>query len=88
MTARARRSRKPKVPIYEFRCSACDHEFEALCRMGSGGRGAACPRCGKRRLRRLPSRFSARSGDGAGSAAAAAGSGCASCSSRNCSTCR
>lgn len=77
------------MPIYEFRCAGCKHEFEALCRVGSNGKGIACPKCSGKRLNRLMSTFAARSG-GRASAGVAGGaaSGCASCSSRNCSTCR
>jgi putative FmdB family regulatory protein len=37
------------VPIYEYRCSSCANEFEALVR---GGRAPACPACGKVELER------------------------------------
>jgi putative FmdB family regulatory protein len=30
------------MPIYEYRCEPCDHEFEALIR---GGEVAHCPKC-------------------------------------------
>lgn len=31
------------MPIYEYRCSACDHAFERLVRMGAV---PSCPNCG------------------------------------------
>jgi putative FmdB family regulatory protein len=75
------------VPIYEFKCAKCRHQFEALCRIGSNGRGLACPRCSSKRLQRLMSTFAARSGGRPGGAAAASAGGCAGCSSRSCNTC-
>lgn len=32
------------MPIYEYRCTPCDHTFETLIR--SSGDVARCPRCG------------------------------------------
>lgn len=31
------------MPIYEYRCAACDDSFEALLKVGS--KAPACPRC-------------------------------------------
>ncbi|UCH34030.1 MAG: zinc ribbon domain-containing protein [Armatimonadota bacterium] len=76
------------MPIYEFRCAKCGHEFEALCRIGSNGRGVACPQCSGKRLKRLMSAFAARSGGRTAGAATASSSSCAGCSGRSCSTCR
>jgi putative FmdB family regulatory protein len=42
------------MPIYEYRCSACSHEFEALVRTGDT---PACPQCASRALERLLSQF-------------------------------
>jgi putative FmdB family regulatory protein len=42
------------MPIYEYRCTACAHEFEALVRTGDT---AACPKCASATLERLLSRF-------------------------------
>jgi putative FmdB family regulatory protein len=44
------------MPIYEFRCDACDSEFEQILPIGHRG-GKRCPACG-RRARRLISRSS------------------------------
>ncbi|RLB55143.1 MAG: hypothetical protein DRI34_11040 [Deltaproteobacteria bacterium] len=41
------------MPLYDFHCRNCDHEFEALWQRGQ--RAPACPECGRRRTRRLPS---------------------------------
>jgi putative FmdB family regulatory protein len=42
------------MPLYEYRCRACSHEFEVLV-----GRGTtpACPKCGAEDLDRLLSSF-------------------------------
>jgi putative FmdB family regulatory protein len=37
------------MPIYEFTCSACDHEFEVLVR---GTEQPECPKCGDEKLNR------------------------------------
>jgi len=42
------------VPLFDFRCRACDHEFEALVRAGDT---PLCPSCGNRDLERLLSAF-------------------------------
>ena len=38
------------MPIYEYRCSGCGHEFEQLIRTGDV---AACPSCKSQTLERL-----------------------------------
>jgi putative FmdB family regulatory protein len=42
------------MPIYEYRCRACAHEFEALVRSGDT---PGCPRCAATDLERLLSLF-------------------------------
>ena len=42
------------MPIYEYRCRACAHEFEALVRTGDS---PACPSCSATDLERLLSLF-------------------------------
>ena len=39
--------RNPAVPIYEYTCNGCSHEFELLIR---GSEKPKCPECGKGRL--------------------------------------
>jgi putative FmdB family regulatory protein len=43
------------MPLYEYACRACGHDFEALVR-GEGR--PLCPRCASEDLDRLVSRFS------------------------------
>ena len=42
------------MPIYEYRCRACSHPFEALVRVGDA---PACPSCATSDLERLVSLF-------------------------------
>ncbi len=37
------------MPIYEYSCDSCGHEFEELVR---GDEQPACPKCGKKKLQR------------------------------------
>jgi putative FmdB family regulatory protein len=43
------------MPIYEFRCEACDHPFEKLVR--AFREKVSCPECGSRDVERLLSTF-------------------------------
>ena len=45
------------MPIYEYRCTACGHEFETLVR-NSSDNPTACPKCEQPRLKKLFSTFS------------------------------
>ncbi len=40
------------MPTYEYRCNACDHEFELFQSMSAGVK-KKCPECGKLALERL-----------------------------------
>ena len=42
------------MPLYDFRCRACDHEFETLVRTGDN---PSCPECRSTDLERLLSTF-------------------------------
>lgn len=42
------------MPLFDYRCEACDHRFEALVQNGNA---AACPKCEGGRLERLISPF-------------------------------
>jgi putative FmdB family regulatory protein len=50
------------VPIYEYSCPACDHEFEVLIRSTER---AKCPTCGSVKIERLLSVPAAHSGNSA-----------------------
>lgn len=71
------------MPIYEYRCRACDKEFETIV-FGSDD-DVTCPECKGGDVERLMSACGFKSG---GSFTPSTGaSGCASCSSTNCSGC-
>jgi len=59
------------VPLYEYRCEACEGRFEVLQRVGAGPDGVACPACGARRVTRQFSTFAAATGTGAAGASCA-----------------
>ena len=44
------------MPIYEYRCTACDQRFEELV-SASAKTGPPCPACGAKRVDRLYSMF-------------------------------
>ncbi len=50
------------MPLYEYRCAACDGRFEFLQPLGGDAQGLACPSCGGRELRRELSTFAAHGG--------------------------
>lgn len=68
------------MPIYEFKCQDCDHEFEKLV---LGRADCTCPECQSANLTRLMSSCSFKS-EGGGSSA---GSSCAGCTASSCASC-
>ena len=64
------------MPIYEYKCNKCSHEYEALV-MGSAD-AVECPKCGSKKKERLMSCFSStgKGLDSLAGAAAASSSGC------------
>ena len=40
------------VPIYEYKCSACEAAFEQLVRSQRDEKKVVCPKCGDRRIER------------------------------------
>ncbi len=48
------------MPIFEYKCQACDADFEELVLSEAAAKQVACPRCGGRRVERRPSVFAAR----------------------------
>ena len=49
------------MPVYEYACPSCGHEFELLARSLSERDATRCPKCATKAQRRL-SVFAARSG--------------------------
>ncbi len=59
------------MPIYEYRCQSCEHEFEILQALGADAAELDCPGCGERRLARQHSTFAASAASSAASTACA-----------------
>ena len=64
------------MPIYEFKCKNCGHEFEIITRASASKEDVTCPKCQTKNPDRLMSSFSAGSASsGSGfSAASSCGS--------------
>ncbi len=60
------------MPLYEFRCDTCSHQFEDLIPAGATAR---CPVCGNQSPTRLLSTFAAHGGKECGSADDCCGGG-------------
>jgi len=71
------------MPIYEFECQTCSHQFEQL--MSASAHKPACPKCRGRKVEKLFSTFGCKS-DGQFSGAAG-GHSCGGCTSHNCGSC-
>ena len=52
------------MPIYEYRCQACDHKSSFFVRSVKAGVDAVCPQCGSEDMSRLISPISFRSSGG------------------------
>ncbi|MBT3605859.1 MAG: zinc ribbon domain-containing protein [Candidatus Latescibacteria bacterium] len=52
------------MPIYEYRCNACDHAFEMLVQ---GTQKPSCPSCKSKKLEKQFSAFAVSGGGGMGS---------------------
>lgn len=48
------------LPIYEYQCEKCQHDFEQLIRNEREEQSLTCPKCGERRVERRLSVFAAR----------------------------
>ena len=73
------------MPIYEYTCTACDHEFDKLRRISQMDDEAPCPICESESERQLSVLSAFTSNDsGVMSAVAGAGGGCAGCGPNGC----
>ena len=70
------------MPIYEFHCNQCDHEFEKL--VFNSSEKINCPECKSKKVQRRMSAFAFSVG---GKMKTTASSSCGTCSSHSCSTC-
>ena len=70
------------MPIYEYVCGQCDHEFEKL--IFNSSEKVGCPKCKCKKVSRRLSAFAFSSG---GKFKSTASSSCGSCASSSCSGC-
>jgi putative FmdB family regulatory protein len=70
------------MPIYEYVCKKCDHEFEKL--VFSSSEKMDCPKCKSKKVSRKMSAFAFSS---SGKFKSTASSSCGSCASSSCSGC-
>ena len=70
------------MPIFEYQCSQCEHEFEKL--VLNTSEKISCPKCKSKKVSRVMSTFAFSSG---GKFKGTATSSCGTCSSTSCSTC-
>ena len=47
------------MPIFEFKCKKCGHQFEELRLSSSGFKGIKCPKCGGKQVTKEMSSFAA-----------------------------
>lgn len=52
------------MPIYEYRCTACNEDFSQLQKMGTGAAETLCPKCGSPEVQKLISACAVSSGSG------------------------
>lgn len=63
------------MPIYEYRCKGCGHQFEDLRPAAEADLKDHCPKCGKPVVERIMSVFCSGSGGGGGGGSSSCGSG-------------
>jgi putative FmdB family regulatory protein len=63
------------MPIFEYVCKECEHQFEAIV---LGAQTPKCPKCESRKLEQQLSRFAV-GGEKSPAAASSAGGPCGSC---------
>ncbi len=52
------------MPIYEYRCTDCQHLFQKLQTMSAGSDGVHCPKCEGKRVERQLSAFASTQSSG------------------------
>ncbi len=74
------------MPIYEYKCARCDHDFEYL--VIGKSEPQACPACGAPEVCRVMSACGFVSkGQGGQTVSSSAGSSCSGCSAGSCAGC-
>ena len=72
------------MPIFEFHCQACGHDFEKLV---FGSDEVECPNCQQKQVEKLMSACSAKVGYKFTATSNPKGGSCTGCSATSCSTC-
>ena len=54
------------MPIYEYKCSSCEHTFSMLQRIGQDGSELSCPKCGRAHPEKMFSAFASNNSTGSG----------------------
>ncbi len=73
------------MPIYEFVCNDCQHEFEELCR--SSEEKSTCPQCSSAQVRRKFSAFATKGTGKKTASGSSASHSCGGCASKHCGSC-
>lgn len=73
------------MPIFEFHCAKCGHDFESL--VLSNNEKVCCPECGGKKVDKLMSGFAHKSEGGKLTGVAGGSDACTSCSGKSCSSC-
>lgn len=58
------------MPLYEYRCPACQGRFEVIQHLGTSAAETVCPTCGAQHVERQLSTFAVSGGGGGGAQAA------------------
>lgn len=72
------------MPIYEYQCKGCGHEFECLV---FGKETPVCPACESKKVGKLMSCCGFVSKSAGGQVTASSSSGCSGCKATSCSSC-
>lgn len=59
------------MPIYEYVCKQCGHEFELFVRSAVAATNSVCPKCGNQRIDKRFSTFASNASRSGGSSVAA-----------------
>jgi len=75
------------MPIYEYHCQACDHDFERLVFSAAAERELKCPECQSGNIEKQFSSFCGRT-QTEGGGTRSLSSGCSGCHASSCAGCR
>lgn len=63
------------MPLYEYRCQACGHDFETLRGLHDKDEDVECPKCGAKKAEKLLSACCTVRGESSAASAGACGTG-------------